>query len=238
LTAGAVREPGRGVIWWVPLGRRDYLSTWALQKDLVAARRRREVPDLVLTVEHPHVITQGRSTDPANLLSRLAPEGGSPVPVVEVERGGDVTYHGPGQLVAYFVFDLEARDRDLHKFLRDLEEVQIRLLAHTGIEGHREAGRTGVWVGQRKVGSIGLAVRQWVTYHGFALNADTDLRYFTLLNPCGFEPDTMTSMSQLLGRDVTPSDLLVPLRGAVEEVFERPVVRAAEKRIRPFVSNA
>ena len=228
----------RGVVWWLPLGRRDYLDTWSLQKSLVLARHRREVPDLLLTVEHPHVITTGRSTDPANLLSRTSPDGRETVPVVEVERGGDVTYHGPGQLVAYFLFDLEAQNRDLHRFLRDLEEVQIRMLERLGLSGGRIEGKTGVWVGDRKVGSIGLAVRHWVTYHGFALNVATDLRYFSLVNPCGFDPDTMTSVSSLLGRTVTPDELLPDLRATVEQVFGRPLVQVGEKRVERFLKPA
>jgi lipoate-protein ligase B len=221
----------RDVIWWLPLGRREYRETWSLQQALVTARYRREIPDLVISVEHPHVITSGRSTDPDNLLSRRCPDGGDDVPVVDVERGGDITYHGPGQLVAYFLFDLEARGRDLHRFLRDLEEVQIRMLARLGLAGGRFAGKTGVWVGDRKVGSIGLAVRRWITYHGFALNVNTDLRYFALVHPCGFGAHTMTSVAQLLGRDGAALLPLEFLRAAVAEVFDRPVVKVSEKRV-------
>ena len=224
--------PRTGVIWWLPLGRREYREVWSLQKKLVDARHQGSLPDLVITVEHPHVITMGRSTDSANVLSQTSPDLGAAVPVVEVERGGDVTYHGPGQLVAYFLFDLEERGRDLHRFLRDLEEVQIRMLAETGLEGVRVAGKTGVWVGDRKVGSLGLAVRHWVTYHGFALNVSTDLRYFSLINPCGFRPDTMTSVSQLSGREWGRAAVLGFLRKAVGEVFARPLVRIGEKRLR------
>lgn len=225
-------DRGGSPIWWLPLGEREYRETWSLQKKLVAARRRRAVPDLLITVEHPHVITLGRSTHAANVLSRKAPDVDGEVPVVEVERGGDVTYHGPGQLVAYFIFDLEARDRDLHRFLRDLEEVQIRMLAAAGQDGVRVAGKTGVWVGDRKVGSLGIAVRQWITYHGFALNVSTDLRYFSLIHPCGFQSDTMTSLAQLSGRAWTRATMLELFRVAVEEVFARPLVRIGEKRIR------
>jgi lipoyl(octanoyl) transferase len=243
-TASGVTSPSgpaaptgtRPVIWWLPLGERDYLDSWRLQKTLVEARRRREVPDVMLTVEHPHVITTGRSTHSENLLSRQSPDGALEVPVVEVERGGDVTYHGPGQLVAYFLFDLEARNRDLHRFLRELEEVQIRMLATLGISSDRREGKTGVWVGDRKLGSIGLAVRHWVTYHGFALNLSTDLRYFSLVNPCGFEPNTMTSVSSLLGRTVTPEQMLPTLRSVVEEVFERPLLKVGEKRVSRIVA--
>lgn len=221
----------QGVLWWLPLGRRDYAETRALQHTLVVARRKRAVPDLVITVEHPHVITTGRSTDQDNLLSRQAPDGTGLVPVVEVERGGDITYHGPGQLVAYFIFDLEQQGRDLHRFLRDLEEVQIRMLAACGIWGLRVQGKTGVWVGAHKIGSVGIAVRHWVTYHGFALNVSTDLKFFSLVNPCGFGADTMTSLNQLTGGTLVPSELLENLRTAVADVFSRRVVRVGEKRI-------
>lgn len=202
-----------------------------MQKSLVRARHERALPDLVITVEHPHVITTGRSTDLGNLLSREAPDQSGPVPVVEVERGGDVTYHGPGQLVAYFIFDLEPHGRDLHRFLRDLEEVQLRMLMALGLEGMRVPGKTGVWVGAFKVGSIGIAVRHWVTYHGFALNVSTDLRFFALLNPCGFQAETMTTLAALKGPDWDQSGVLSLLRGAVGDVFSRPVYRVGEKRI-------
>jgi lipoyl(octanoyl) transferase len=226
------KGPQPGVIWWLPLGRREYGETWALQKTLVALRRRRALPDLVITVEHPHVITTGRATDLENLLSRNAPDGSGQVPVVEVERGGDITYHGPGQCVAYFIFDLESRGHDLHRFLRDLEEVQLRILSEAGLTGIRVPGKTGVWVGDRKLGSIGIAVRQWVSYHGFALNVSTDLRFFSLINPCGFQADTMTSLKDLSGREWSLGELLPLLRNAVADVFSRRVVRVGEKRIR------
>jgi len=222
------------VIWWLPLGLRDYRFTWALQKSLVTARHDHSIPDLVITVEHPHVITTGRSADLDNLLSRSAPDGHGEVPVVEVERGGDVTYHGPGQLVAYFLFDLDSTGRDLHRFLRDLEEIQIRLLAGVGLSGERVQGKTGVWIGARKIGSIGIAVRRWVTYHGLALNVSTDLRFFSLVNPCGFDAETMTSMAELLGRSIGIDSQLEPFRAAVAEIFSRPVVRVGLKRFRRF----
>jgi len=202
-----------------------------LQKRLIGARRRREIPDLVITVEHPHVITTGRTTDPENLLDLEAPDGSGPVPTFEIERGGDVTYHGPGQLVAYFIFDLNESVRDLHQFLRQIEAVQIELLKHFELKGERVAGKTGVWVGDRKVGSVGIAVRNWITYHGFALNIATDLRYFTLINPCGFDAGVMTSMSELKRGAITLAEVLRHFPAALQGVFGRECFRVGEKRL-------
>jgi lipoate-protein ligase B len=223
-------SPEPGVIWLCRLGVRPYDEIWRLQKLLVAARRRREIPDLILAVEHPHVITTGRGTNPGNLRGLEAPDGSGPVPLFDVERGGDVTYHGPGQLVAYFVFDLGTGARDLHGFLRRVEGVQIELAALFGVTGARKAGKTGVWVDERKIGSVGIAVRRWISYHGFALNACTDLRFFGLINPCGFDAGVMSSLSELAGQRITVDAVADGLPGAVKRVFGRPVVRVAEKR--------
>jgi lipoyl(octanoyl) transferase len=159
----------------IDLGLEDYETTRQRQLDLVGARQRGEVPDTLLLVEHPHVFTLGRAQKAkANLLAT------GDVPVVEIERGGDVTYHGPGQLVAYPILQLGEGERDLHKFLRGLEEAMIRALADVGVAGAgRRAGATGVWLAEaRKIASIGIACRKWVTFHGLALNVATDLSYF------------------------------------------------------------
>ncbi len=176
----------------------DYSSTRDLQKELVSKRLAEEIPDTLLLVEHPHVFTLGRGGQTQNVLHP-----GS-VPVVEIERGGDVTYHGPGQLVAYPIRLLEEGDRDLHRYLRNLESVVIRVLEAYGIEGVRNPGLTGVWVpvqggSLKKIASAGVAVKKWVTYHGIALNVNTDLTYFTCINPCGItEPAVMTTMADFL----------------------------------------
>jgi lipoyl(octanoyl) transferase len=165
----------------------------------VQARQRGERADALLLVEHPHVITVGRRLGAlANLLQP------GEVEVIEVERGGDVTYHGPGQAVAYPILALGEGERDLHRFLRNLEEGMILTLARFGIEGAREPGKTGVWVGggARKIASIGIACRKWVTFHGLALNVTTDLAYFARIQPCGFDSRVMTSMAAELGREI------------------------------------
>ena len=180
------------------LGTLPYREVWARQLELVEARQQGRAPDTLIVVEHPHVFTLGRRRDAQQNV--LAP---GDVEVVEIERGGDVTYHGPGQLVAYPIVLLEGDRRDLHKFLRDLEEAVIRTCARVGLTADREPGKTGVWTGpagaRKKLCSIGIACRKWVTFHGLALNVTTDLGYFTRINPCGFEPSVMTSLADQLG---------------------------------------
>ena len=180
------------------LGTLSYRDAWAKQLALVEARQTGQVPDTLLVVEHPHVFTLGRRREAQqNVLNP------GDVEVIEIERGGDVTYHGPGQLVAYPIVLLdEARgERDLHKYLRNLEEAVIATCVGAGIAtADREPGKTGVWMtdadgARRKLCSMGIACRKWVTFHGLALNVSTDLAYFRRINPCGFESNVMTSMA-------------------------------------------
>jgi len=179
------------------LGRRSYASVLALQHERVAARQRGEIDDRLLLVEHDDVVTLGRRRDAQkNVLTH-------DFPVVEIERGGDATYHGPGQLVAYPILLLEDDERDLHAYLRQLEQAAIDLLAGYGLDAGRNPGWTGAWIGDRKIMSIGIAVRRWVTFHGVALNVSTDLSKFGAINPCGLDAQVMTSMERELGRVVT-----------------------------------
>lgn len=176
-------------------GLAPYADLHALQQELVIARAEKQIPNVLLTGEHPSVITLGRRAE--------ADEGqDSGIPVVAVERGGEATYHGPGQLVAYPIVHLTQARKDLHRFQRDLEEVGIQTLAAFGIEGTRREGLTGVWVGRRKIQSLGIAVRRWVTWHGLALNVCTDLEPFRRFRPCGLDGDVMISMAEVLGREV------------------------------------
>lgn len=178
------------------LGNMEYGQALELQRDLAAKRAKGEIPDSLLLVEHPHVITLGRKTTPANFKPQN-------IPVFDVERGGDATYHGPGQLVGYPIVMLN--DHDVRSHVRRIEEAIIRTVGGYGIEGERLEGHPGIWVGGKKLASIGVAVRDWVTYHGFALNVNTDLGYFELIRPCGLDPSTMTSMQRLRGQ-TTPFD--------------------------------
>lgn len=173
------------------LGRTPYAEAYELQQELVAARIAGEVGDLCLLTEHDPVITIGRGT--RDLVE--AGLGESDIPLVEVERGGEATYHGPGQIVAYPILELGAERRDLHRYLRDLEEVVIRVLAEVDVEAGRRDAWTGVWVGDRKVCSIGVAVRRWVTYHGLALNLSTELEAFRTFKPCGLAPEVMGNVA-------------------------------------------
>ena len=178
------------------LGTAEYEPTWELQKQLVAERQEGRGADTLLLVEHPHVITLGRRAGSmGNVLSRQ-------MPVVEVERGGDVTYHGPGQLVGYPIVRLDEGERDVHAFLRRIEEGLIAACAGLGVAAERRERYTGVWVGERKIASIGVAVRGWVTMHGFALNVSTELARFEAIRPCGMEAAVMTSLDVVLGKRV------------------------------------
>ncbi len=189
-------QPGRVL----DLGIRHYRETYELQHTLLEERKRGAGVDTLLLVEHPHVITLGRArTARANVL---AP---GDVEVLDIERGGDATYHGPGQLVAYPIVALQGEERDLHRFLRHLEEAVIRTLARHGLGAGRSPGNTGVWFGERKIASIGIACRRWVTFHGLALNVSTDLSYFARIQPCGFQAAIMTSMAAERGRAGLPA---------------------------------
>lgn len=201
------------------LGRVEYDHAWAIQRELVASRQAGHAPDTLLLLEHPPVITLGRSGETAHLLGSEAELERRGVALVETDRGGDITFHGPGQIVGYAIVDLAPRGRDLHRYLRDLESVLIRALAEFGIVAGRVEGLTGVWVGDAKVAAIGIRVARWVTHHGFALNVDTDLSYFDLIVPCGIADRRVTSMKALLGDAIDREDVENALACAFESVF-------------------
>ena len=186
------------------LGPTPYQDGLALQEGLVRARAAGETGDWLLYPDHPPVLTVGRGATVDNVLADADTLRRLGVERFEVARGGDVTWHGPGQLVGYLVCDLDGRGRDLHRFLRGIEEALIQALAVWGIGAERSSGRTGVWVEGEKIASIGIAVRKWVSYHGFALNVAPDLRFFDLIHPCGLRGIQMTSVTKRLG-DRAPS---------------------------------
>lgn len=182
------------------LGHTAYLPALELQRALVEQRRSGALDhDLLLLVEHDPVVTLGRGTRATSLPLAPAELERRGVPVIEIERGGDVTWHGPGQLVGYPILDLNEHRPDLHWYLRTIEEALIGALATLGLAAQREPGRTGVWIRGRKIASIGVHVRQWVTFHGFALNVQPDLRAFEQIVPCGIDGVVMTSVAHELG---------------------------------------
>ncbi len=181
------------------MGPTSYEEGLVLQDRMAAWRADGLVGDCVLFPDHPPVLTVGRSPSPGSLRADAQTLARLGIRVFEVPRGGDITWHGPGQLVGYVICDLTRRGRDLHRFLRELEEALIGAVAAFGIEAVRSPGRTGIWVGERKLGSIGVAVRRWVSFHGFALNVSSDLSFFDLIHPCGLQGIQMTSLERLLG---------------------------------------
>ena len=211
---------GLGTLEVRRLGLVPYGTALALQHELVAERQANRVPDTLLLLQHPHVVTLGASArrQLTNVLApphELADRG---VELHEAPRGGDVTYHGPGQLVGYPILDLRPDRCDVHRYVRDLESVLIGTARAFGIASERCAGLTGVWVGNDKLAAIGVRLSRWVTSHGFALNVATDLGYFDLIRPCGIRGRGVTSMAALTGRPVSVADvepLLVREFGAV-----------------------
>ena len=196
----------------IDLGLIDYDIAHKLQLSMVEERIKGKIPDTLLLLEHPNVITLGRRLKSFNSMI----EG---IPVYHVERGGEATYHGPGQLVGYFIVDLNSINMSIKDFVSGIEEVLIRTLKTFGLEAGRVEGHPGVWVNNMKIASIGLALKWWITYHGFALNINTDLEYFKLIRPCGLDPTIMTSMEKIIGRKIDMRDVKKVLVKKIVEVF-------------------
>ena len=197
----------------------DYDDALAMQTAMLAARIDGTIGDTLLMMEHPHVFTLGRGADERFIVGNK-----DNLPIRRVSRGGQVTYHGPGQLIGYPILKLEGRDRDVTRYLRNLEAAMIDALAEFGIEAGRRDAMTGVWVGARKIASIGVGIRRWTTWHGFALNVSTDLRYFDSIVPCGIEGCRMTSVSEVANRAVTVREFAEVMRDSFARVFNYDVV--------------
>ncbi|HUP02283.1 MAG TPA: lipoyl(octanoyl) transferase LipB [Gemmatimonadota bacterium] len=204
------------------LGCVSYRAAWALQREEVAERSAGRIPDTLLLLEHPPVITMGKAASADHLLGTRADLARRDIELVRTDRGGDITFHGPGQIVGYAIVDLGRRGRDLHRYLRDLEEVVIRALEDFGISAGRSPGLTGVWVGAAKIAAIGIRISRWVTHHGFALNVDTDLSYYDLIVPCGLTGRRVTSMQALLDGPVERATVEDALGRAFRDVFGDP----------------
>ena len=209
----------RGYI--LDLGLVDYKKAWDLQHDLWSRRVKGEVPDLLLFLEHPHVITLGRRGNRSHLIASPEVLEEMAIPIYHVERGGDVTYHGPGQLVVYPILDLKEYGYRLIRYIDQLEEVILRTLKDFGMEGKRDSLNRGVWVEGEKIASVGVTIKRWVSFHGLALNYETDLKYFDLIHPCGLEGKKMTSMKKVLGKKISRESLSERISFHFKGIFEK-----------------
>ncbi|MDD2485904.1 MAG: lipoyl(octanoyl) transferase LipB [bacterium] len=220
---------------YLNLGSIDYDKAYHCQRHLVDAVIAESSDEHLLFLEHPPVLTIGRGGGRHNILADddlLQREG---IAVREIDRGGDVTYHGPGQLVGYPILNLNHHGRDIHLYLRHLEEALIRMLADFGLKGERSPGLTGVWVGGAKVAAIGVGARRWVTFHGFALNIDPDMDHFKLINPCGITDKPVIAMKDLLGK-VDPVLVRERTLLAIAEVFNLDIVPVCPGEVEAFVT--
>jgi lipoyl(octanoyl) transferase len=209
------------------LGRIPYAEGLELQARLVRERQAGAIPDTLLLLEHEPVFTLGRNARQENVLLPEAALRARGFEVFETGRGGDVTYHGPGQVVGYPILDLSPDRQDVHRYVRDLEEVMIRTCADYGVAAGRTPGRTGCWVGDEKIGAIGVRLSRWVTSHGFAFNVDLDLSPFRLIVPCGIPDKGVTSLARLLGRELALSEVMESLTRGCASVFGRSASSAA-----------
>jgi lipoyl(octanoyl) transferase len=207
------------------LGRVDYQEALTLQRALVEERRAERVPDLLLVLEHPPVITLGVKGDGgrSHITADPAHLDALGIRIVEAGRGGDVTYHGPGQIVAYPILDLRPDRCDVHRYVRDIEEVMIRVCAAYGVTAGRIAGLTGAWVGDEKIGAIGIRMSRWITSHGLAFNVATDLDHFGLIVPCGIGDRGVTSLERLTGQVLDFAAVEEQLIVRFADVFERDI---------------
>jgi lipoyl(octanoyl) transferase len=206
------------------LGVVPYGEGLEIQQDLVRRRRASQIPDQLLLLEHPHVLTLGSGSDASHVLLDDAERKLLGIELFETGRGGDVTYHGPGQLVGYPILDLKPDRKDVHRYIRDLEGALILAVAGLGIDAGRLPGLTGVWVGDQKLAAIGVRVSSgWITSHGFALNMNTDLRFFDAIVPCGIRDHGVTSIQRLLGRPADAAEVAEAVVAGLCTVFDREV---------------
>jgi len=205
------------------LGLIEYGKAYELQRRLHRERLGGTISDILLLLEHPPTITIGRSGSMENVLvpkEKLADEG---ITLFSIDRGGDVTFHGPGQLVGYPIMDLSSRGRDIQRYVRHIEEVLIRTLNDFSIAAARDESHAGVWVGNEEIAAIGLSIRRWVTMHGFALNVNPNLEHFSYINPCGFPDRRATSLFQVLGHELAMDKVTDRLLAHFSEVFDLPM---------------
>ena len=209
------------------LGRIEYERAFDLQTKLVDGLVSDDAAPYgyLLLLEHPPTFTIGRSGSADNVRASAEQLAARGAKLLTVNRGGDVTFHGPGQVVAYPIVRLERQGRDVHRYLRQLEETIIRTLGKYRVDGHRKPGLTGVWVGEEKVAAIGVAIRRWITYHGISINVDVDLSYFDLIHPCGIRGRGVTSLARILGRQVDPAAVADAFAAGFGDVFGAELLR-------------
>ncbi len=205
-------------MYHLDLGFMEYNKALNFQRHLVNKRLVNELPDVLITVEHPHVYTIGKR-------GKLEDIPGTDIPVIKVERGGSATYHGPGQLVAYPIVNLIKMRLDVPQFVEMLENVCILTLKEYGIPAERMDKKPGVWVNGKKIASIGLAIKNWIAYHGVAININVNLNYFKMIKPCGFEPSLITSLNEILGRDISLEDVKRIFVKNFTEIFSVKIIK-------------
>lgn len=214
------------------LGLEPYNQALELQHRLVAARREGRIEDVLILLEHPPVITLGRRGDESNIVASRELLAQLGIEVHRVERGGDVTYHGPGQLVGYPILDLGRHRKDVGWYMHSLEEVLIRALSDFGVEADRQEGRIGVWIGEKNIAALGARIEEWITYHGFALNVSPDLSHFDLIIPCGYRGVGVTSMEEALGGRPEMGEVRQMVVARFGEVFGATLREMGEEEIR------
>ena len=197
----------------IDLGLTEYQRALQIQKTLVKERLDNSTPDTLLLVEHPHVVTLGKQTSPNDVLDNS-------IPIVKVDRGGSATYHGPGQLVGYIIMDLKSKGISVPVLISKIHEIIILTLDELDIKAKREKNDTGVWIGQKKIASIGLSVRNWITYHGFSLNVNTDLERFNAIRPCGYDSQVMTSVNSIKRKEYSKEVIQTKVIRNFSNVFE------------------
>ena len=203
----------------IDLGLIPYSEAYTKQKEAVEARKKDSVPDTLLIAEHPAVFTMGRTGSRDNLLVDEEVLRHKSISLIDVDRGGDITFHGPGQIVLYPIIDLKVRGQDLYKYIRDLEECVIDFLATFDIKAHRIEGQSGVWVNNRKIGFVGIGVSKWVSFHGISININTDLSYFSMIRSCGIQGVEITSLSKIKNEPVSISNIKEALIASFKAVF-------------------
>ena len=214
----------------VDLGRTSYEKVWDLQKKIFTLRLREKISDVLILNEHDHVYTIGKSGSENHLLANRDELRRNKVEIFQIDRGGDITYHGPGQLVGYPILNLNDYYPDIHRYLRDLEDVIMQILSEFGIEAGRDKNYTGVWVKNEKIAAIGVKVSKWITMHGFALNVSTELRYFDRIIPCGIFHRGITSMERITQRKITLEEVAGRVSGIFGKIFGcRPIHQTKEE---------